>query len=144
MPVTLSTAADDPLITRLFQALNSLVAQDTAPWAALFTPDGIMEFPYAPPGYPARLAGREAIAAYMKDYPNHVTLRQVHCDHVYRAGETRIVEFTAQATAVATGRFFTMRYVAIITPDGDKIKSYRDYWNPLVALTALGRVDAVQ
>jgi ketosteroid isomerase-like protein len=139
-----SIITSDPILRRVFEALHALVAQDTASWAALFTEDGIMEFPYAPPGYPARLEGRTAIEAYMQDYPSHITLRQVHCDHAYRAGETRIVEFSARCTAVVTGRAFTMRYVAVITPEGDKIKTYRDYWNPLAAMTALGHMDAAQ
>jgi len=134
---------DDPIVERLFEALRALTRNETRPWAEMFTPDGIMEFPYAPAGYPERLVGREAIAAYMRDYPAHISLRDIIPDRVFRAGDTRIVEFSAEGTAVATGRPFTMRYVAILTVRGDRVEVYRDYWNPLTALTAVGGLDGL-
>ena len=39
----------------LFGALDALRLGDTNPWAEMFHDDGVMEFPYAPPGFPERL-----------------------------------------------------------------------------------------
>lgn len=131
----------DPIIQALFDALEALTRQETQPWADLFVPEGIMEFPFAPPGYPERLEGRAAIAEFIRAYPAHITLHRVVCDRALRAEDVRVVEFHAEATAVATGRAFTMRYVAILTEKDGRIETYRDYWNPLVGLAALGGWD---
>lgn len=138
-----SLVNDDPIIHRLFGALNSLTKGHTQPWAEMFSPTGVMEFPYAPPGYPQCLEGKAAIAAYIESYPTHIALHNITLDNLYRSGDTRIVEFRVEATAVASGRPFSMRYVAIIKVEDGLICTYRDYWNPLKALEAMGGLDAI-
>ncbi|MYW00174.1 nuclear transport factor 2 family protein, partial [Streptomyces sp. SID3343] len=50
-------------------SLRLLLDKNIPGWVGLWADDGVMEFPFAPDGRPARLEGREAIAAYMRDYP---------------------------------------------------------------------------
>lgn len=134
---------DDPIVARLEAALAALIDGETASWPAMFAEDGEMAFPFAPPGYPTRLAGREAIAAFIATYPEHIRLHRVGLDHAFRDGDTRTVEFHAEATAVSTGRRFTMRYVGVIETRDGLITRYRDYWDGLVAVAAMGGADAV-
>ena len=42
-------------------ALELLLAQDMAAFAGLWAEDGVLEFPFAAPGYPAMVEGRAAV-----------------------------------------------------------------------------------
>lgn len=54
------------------RALALLLAKDMAGFAELWAPDGVLEFPFAPPGYPSRLNGRAEVRDYVRDYPSVV------------------------------------------------------------------------
>jgi|GEM_PF-3346237 len=137
-----SSSHPDPIIERLVEALHALRDGNPAPWSAMFLNMGSMEFPYAPPGYPHRLEGAAAIADYMAGYPAQIRLGQITIDRVLRDGDTRVAEFHAQAHALATGRDYVMHYVSIIEVVDGLIHTYRDYWNPLTALEAIGSLAA--
>ena len=55
-------------------SLRLLLNKDIPAWVALWAEDGLMEFPFAPTGWPRRLEGKEAVAAYMRHYPDHIDL----------------------------------------------------------------------
>jgi ketosteroid isomerase-like protein len=61
----------------------------------------------------------------------------------YHSSTASIVELSAEGIAVSTGNSFVMPYVGIIEHRGGKITRYVDYWNPLVAMVAMGGLDAV-
>ncbi|WP_405983213.1 nuclear transport factor 2 family protein [Streptomyces sp. NBC_00158] len=115
--------------------LRLLLDKDTDGWVRLWAEDGVMEFPFAPPGRPRRLDGRRAIADYMRPYPDHIDL------HDFPEADLRIHETTDPRTAViemrgvgrwvADDRPFDMAYIAVVTVDDGRFTSYRDYWNPL-------------
>ncbi|MFF7651395.1 nuclear transport factor 2 family protein [Streptomyces sp. NPDC007983] len=116
------------------RARELLLAHDMQGFADLWAEDGTMEFPFAPPGWPRRLEGREAVREYVRDYTDHIDLRAVVHEAVHRTADpgVLIVEFTVDAVAVATGRAHRIDYVAVITVRDGEIVSYRDYWNPLM------------
>lgn len=55
-------------------SLRLLLDKNIPGWVGLWAENGVMEFPFAPQGWPERLEGREAIAAYMRHYPDHIDL----------------------------------------------------------------------
>ncbi|MFF4548336.1 nuclear transport factor 2 family protein [Streptomyces sp. NPDC001435] len=55
-------------------SLRLLLDKDIPAWVGLWAEHGVMEFPFAPPSRPQRLEGRQAVAAYMRDYPDHIDL----------------------------------------------------------------------
>ncbi|WP_029900479.1 nuclear transport factor 2 family protein [Nocardia brasiliensis] len=122
------------------RALSLLLAQDMSGFADLWAREGVLEFPFAPPGYPERLVGRAAIAEYLRDYPSILDLREITSRTVHQSvdPEVVIVEFEAAGRVVATGKPYRMRYVAVITVRYSRIQHYRDYWNPLAAADLLG------
>ena len=122
----------------LLTALAALTRDDVRPWVEMFAPEGIQEFPYAPAGNPTRLVGKPAVAAYLADYTKMVHLHHIGPCTFRHSADATVVEFTAEGHAVPTGNQFTMQYVSIIEHQGGKITRYIDYWNPLVALAALG------
>jgi hypothetical protein len=62
--------------------------------------------------------------------------------NVYAVGETVIVEFSCTGEGVETGAPYDQVYISVVTLREGRIAHYRDYWNPLVVLTALGGTDA--
>ncbi|MEV0618839.1 nuclear transport factor 2 family protein [Nonomuraea sp. NPDC050404] len=122
------------------RALELLLAKDMAAFAGLFAEDGVIEFPFAPPGYPPRVEGRTAITAYMRGYPDLLDIREFTEQTVHRTVDPEVVvaEFEAAGRVVATGRPYRMRYIAVLTVRDGEIHHYRDYWNPLAAAEMMG------
>lgn len=114
-------------------SLRLLLDKNIPDWLALWAEDGVMEFPFAPDGWPQRLEGREAIAAYMRPYPDHIDLRDFPDLRIHRTTdpETLVVEMRGVGRLVHTGSPFEMTYIAVVTVQGGRFTSYRDYWNPL-------------
>jgi ketosteroid isomerase-like protein len=113
--------------------LRLLLEKDIPAWIALWAEDGVMEFPFAPPGWPERLEGREAIAAYMRPYPDHIDLRDFPDLRIHRTTdpETLVVEMRGVGRVTGTGAPFDMTYIAVVSVRDGRFVSYRDYWNPL-------------
>ncbi|MGW6907422.1 nuclear transport factor 2 family protein [Streptomyces sp. NPDC054940] len=117
-------------------SLRLLLDKDIPAWVGLWADDGVMEFPFAPPGRPERLAGREAVAAYMRDYPDHIDLHDFPDLRIHRTTDpgTIVVEMRGVGRVVKTGGPFEMTYIAVVTVQDGHFTSYRDYWNPLAVL----------
>ncbi|MCX5192912.1 nuclear transport factor 2 family protein [Streptomyces sp. NBC_00249] len=113
--------------------LRLLLEKDIAGWVDLWDPDGFLEFPFAPPGWPARLEGRAAVAAYMQHYPDHVDVHDFPDVKIHQtvAPETIVVEMRGVGRLVETDTPYDMTYIAVVTVMDGLITSYRDYWNPL-------------
>ncbi|MBV9844219.1 MAG: nuclear transport factor 2 family protein [Kutzneria sp.] len=114
-------------------SLRLLLDKNIAAWVGLWAEDGLMEFPFAPRGWPERLEGKDAIAAYMRHYPDHIDLRDFPEVQIYdtTAPDTIVVEMRGVGHLVETDAPFDMRYIAVVTVQDGRIASYRDYWNPL-------------
>nr|WSZ96666.1 nuclear transport factor 2 family protein [Streptomyces sp. NBC_00857] len=113
--------------------MRLLVDKDIDGWVALWGDNGVIEFPFAPKGFPRRLEGKAAIADYMADYPDHVDLQQVPYLEIHGTDnpETVIAEMRATGRIVATDVPYEMSYIAVVTVKDGRITHYRDYWNPL-------------
>lgn len=124
------------------RALELLLAKDMAAFAGLWSVDGVLEFPFAPSGYPARVEGRAAIAEYLSDYPEKLDIREIPELRLHQSVDPAvvIVEFAATGIVVATGTPYLMRYIAVITVRDNEIEHYRDYWSPLAAAEAMGGI----
>lgn len=120
-------------MTLVARALQLLLHKDMAGFAGLWAVDGVMEFPFAPPGYPSRLEGRAAIEEYLRDYPKMLDIQGFPKQVVHQSvdQDVVVVEFDAEGVVVATGRPYRFSYIAVITTRDGEIVSYRDYWNPL-------------
>ncbi len=114
-------------------SLRLLLDKDIASWVGLWSEHGTMEFPFAPPGWPGRLEGREVVAAYMRDYPDHIDLHDFPDLRIHETTDPRtiVVEMRGVGRVVATGGPFDMTYIAVVTVEDGQFTAYRDYWNPL-------------
>lgn len=124
--------------------LDSLRRNDMRAFADQWAPAGVMEFPFAPPGYRV-LRSRNDVWDYVKDYSSQIRLDEVveHRRHHTLDPDVVILEFSVQGAALQTGNDYRMDYVSVITVEADGIAHFRDYWNSLAAATALGGVDTL-
>ncbi|SDL28968.1 Ketosteroid isomerase-related protein [Lentzea albidocapillata subsp. violacea] len=117
------------------RALQLLLDKDMIGFAGLWAEDGVAEFPFAPPGWPARLEGRAAVEDYVRDYPKMLDIQGFPKQVVHRSTDpdVLIAEFDAEGVVVATGKPYRASYIVVITTRDGEIAHYRDYWNPLLA-----------
>ena len=124
--------------------LDSLRRNDMRAFADQWAPDGVMEFPFAPPGYRV-LNSRDDVWDYVKDYTATIRLDEIteHRRHHTLDPTVVILEFSAKGVLVQTNSPYRMDYVGVITIGPDGIRHYRDYWNSLAVAAAMGGVDAL-
>jgi ketosteroid isomerase-like protein len=125
------------------ESLRLLLAKDMTGYTGLWAADGSIEFPFAPAGYPRRLDGRAAIQDYLRGYPDLLDVQEITEQTVHETVDPAVVvaEFEVAGVAVATGRPYSARYVAILTAHDGEIAHYRDYWSPLAGAELLGGLD---
>ncbi|MFF0515499.1 nuclear transport factor 2 family protein [Streptomyces sp. NPDC004250] len=114
-------------------SLRLLLDKNIPEWVALWAEDGLMEFPFAPDGWPRRLEGKEAIAAYMRHYPDHIDMRDFPDLRIHQTTEpeTIVVEMRGVGRLVETDAPLDVTYIAVVTVRDGHLTSYRDYWSPL-------------
>jgi ketosteroid isomerase-like protein len=105
--------------------------------------DGVVEWPFAGPGAPRRLEGREAIRSFVGGSRVRVLqldeLRSVAV-HETHDPEVIVIEVEAHGRVVATDRPVQLSAIVVMQVRNGEIVSYRDYTNPLAAAEAAGRV----
>ena len=108
----------------------------------MFSEDVVFEFPYAPDGFPRRLEGLPALGSHLERLGPMLELGQFTLHAVHLSDETVTLEFSCDGHGIATGLPYDQDYISVVTLREGRIAHYRDYWNPLVALSALGGADA--
>ncbi|MEJ1201318.1 nuclear transport factor 2 family protein [Streptomyces sp. BB1-1-1] len=133
MPTPTPPTAPAPAADLYRHSLRLLLDKDIDAWVGLWADDGVMEFPFAPGDRPRRLEGREAVAAYMRPYPDHIDLHDFPDLRIHETTDPRtvVVEMRGVGRVVKTGAPFDMTYIAVVTVEDGRFTSYRDYWNPL-------------
>src|SRR3984885_5624636 len=98
--------------------------------ADLFAPDAVIEAPFAPPGAPSRLEGREAI----REYSRHVMasplrLEDYEVTELYQTQDPEVViaEMLTKGTLTATGRSFVATSIQVLRIREGQIVLFRDF-----------------
>jgi ketosteroid isomerase-like protein len=126
--------------------LKYLSAGEIDRWVELFTEDGVLEFPYAPAGFPQSVRGKTELHEYMKNFPEHFKVEFTDLRfHETTDPALVIAEFASRGSALATGRPYNQRYISLVETRDGRISRYVDYWNPQVAAESLrgAEVDGV-
>lgn len=108
----------------------------------LYALDAVHEFPFAYPGAPSRLEGRDGIVdwiaagwkANLLKFERYRTLAV----HDTADPETIVVEQEALGTSASTGTF-TLPNIVVLTARGGLIAHLRDYVDVMAAAAAIGR-----
>ena len=119
----------------LAQRRHVILSGDADDFADLFAPDGVIEAPFAPPGAPARLEGREAI----REYSRHVMASPLRLEdfevaelHQTQDPEVVIVEIRTKGTVTTTGQSFAATSIQILRIRDGQIVLFRDFADPRI------------
>src|ERR1700758_473860 len=115
---------------------------DADGFADLFVPDAVIEAPFAPPGAPSRLEGREAIREYSRQVmASPLRLEDFEVIELYQTQdpEAVIVEMRTTGTVTTTGRPFTATSIQVLRIRQGQIVLFRDFADPRVLEDVLGQ-----
>jgi ketosteroid isomerase-like protein len=103
----------------------------------LFHDEIVFEFPFAPPGRPHRVEGKSALREYLDRYPGRIEFVRLRELVVHETTDPEVVVFEMgiDGRHKETGEPYEMGYVSVVTVHEGKILRYRDYWNPLAAVS---------
>ena len=117
----------------LAQRRHVILSGDADDFADLFAPDGVIEAPFAPPGAPARLEGREAIREYSRRVmASPLRLEGFEVAELYQTQdpEVVIVEMRTKGTVTATGQSFAATSIQVLRIRDGQIVLFRDFADP--------------
>jgi ketosteroid isomerase-like protein len=120
-----------------------MVAGEGVSFADLFAEDGVMEYPFALPGQPRQLRGREEIRAYFAAVGGARQLFAMDgVDALVRETddpEVVVAEIEHHGRSLATGEAYRFRALGVIRVRDGQIVSYQDYMDPIAVARLLGR-----
>jgi uncharacterized protein len=129
----------------LAQRRRLTLSGDADGLADLYAFDAVIEAPFAPPGVPSRLEGREAI----RDYTRRVVASPLRVDEyevteLYQTQdpEVVIVEMRAKGTLTTTGRSFAATSIQILRIREGEIALFRDFANPRILEDLIGHPES--
>jgi uncharacterized protein len=127
-----------PFFRIIAEGLNGLV--DGEDFFDTLAEDAVFEYVVSVPGYPRRVAGREAVAELYRGYGETIVLHgsdelAVHRD---RAASVVVLEYAVHGRAVRTGHAYDNRFISVITIRDRKVARWRDYLDPVAVFNALG------
>ena len=134
-----STADVFPSLSSLLrQALGDLVSSEATSFLDMCDDTIVFEFPYAPVGLTERLVGKSALEAYLPTVADLLTIESMSLSRVIVAAgsEAATIEFSCKGYSKETGARYDQVYVSVLDLNGGLITRYRDYWNPLILLSA--------
>jgi len=127
-----STASPREVFERVLRAILD-VQMDV--YADLFATGGTLDLPFAPPGIPRRIEGREAVRAFIRAgaealgaAPPQWQFRSVQ---VHETVDPEVIVTEFEVHGLAAGRPYQFANLQVMTVRNGEIVSLRDYWNPL-------------
>jgi len=120
-----------------------MVAGEGVSFSDLFAVDGVLRFPFGPPGIPRELRGRDAIgASRLAEGEARSLLAMEGVDMVVRETddpEVVVVEIEHYGHSRALDRRYRFRALGVIRVRDGEIVSYDDYLDPIATAALLGR-----
>ncbi len=125
---------------------DALVSDAGEDFLAMCAEDIVFQFPYAPMGTVTELRGRNTLAEYLPEIGAMITFESMNepVTHPSKDGETFILEFSCRGSGTDTGARYDQQYISVIQLREGRIIHYRDYWNPLILLNAVGGVEVLK
>ena len=106
---------------------------DADAFAELFAPDGVIESPFASPGMPARLEGREAIREFGRQLARSpLRIDDLEMVAVHETADPEVVITETITTGTAHERPIAARSVGVFRIRDGQIVLFRDYADPRV------------
>jgi uncharacterized protein len=127
------------------EQVRRMVAGEGVVFADLFAEDGVLEYPFAMPGQPRQLCGREAIRGYFGALAASASRELFEMDGVEALvrdtddPEVVVTEIEHHGQSSVTGKPYRFRALGVIRVRNGEIVSYQDYMDPIAAARLLGR-----
>lgn len=106
-------------------------------YADVFSTDATFEIPFAPPGVPRRIQGREQIRAFFAAAQEQVQTVSRRWEfrnvvvHETADPEVIVTEFDVHGELPNTGEPYQFANLQVLTVREGELVHLRDYWNPL-------------
>ncbi|WP_428489116.1 nuclear transport factor 2 family protein [Rhodopila sp.] len=133
------TDAVESFPAMLRRVLGNCLKPDAETFPDMFAVDGVLEYPFAPPGLSTPIAGRDAIIA---NFERIRTLFRI--DGVADVSEIEVsdpdmvvLEFSGHGEGLLTKEAYNQRYISVIRMRDGNIVHYKDYWNPIALVQAV-------
>ena len=127
------------------ELVRRMVAGEGVVFADLFAEDGVLRFPFAPPGMPREIRGREAIRATRTSEAGSRSLLVMDAvELVVRQTddpEVVVTEIEHYGHSHALDGPYRFRALAVVRVRDGEIVSYDDYMDPIAMAALLGRTD---
>jgi hypothetical protein len=125
------------------ELVRQMVAGEGVVFADLFADDGVLRFPFAPPGMPREIRGREAIRAARASEEGRRSLFAMDgVDLVVRETddpEVVVTEIEHYGHSHALEGPYRFRALGVVRVRDGEIVSYDDYMDPIAMAALLGR-----
>ena len=125
------------------ELVRKMVAGEGVVFADLFAADGVLTYPFAFPGQPPELRGRDAIREYFgRRAGSRAAFVMEGVDAVIRETddpEVVVAEITHHGHSTVTDAPYQLKALGVIRVRDGEIVRYDDYMNPLALATLLGR-----
>ena len=125
------------------EQVRKMVAGEGVVFADLFAADGVLVYPFAPPGHPEELRGQDAIRAFFATLGRSRELfTMAAIDAVtWRTDDPEVVvtQITHHGTSNVTGTPYQLTALGIIRVRDGMIVRYEDYMDPIALARLLGR-----
>jgi ketosteroid isomerase-like protein len=125
------------------EEVRRMVAGEGVVFADLFAADGVLTYPFAPPGQPRELRGRDAIRSYFGAMGQARELFAMEgAEAVVRETsdpEVVVAEITHHGWSHVTGAPYRFTALGVIRVRDGEIVCYDDYMDPIALARLLGR-----
>lgn len=125
------------------EQVRKMVAGEGVVFADLFAADGVLAYPFAPPGHPTELRGRDSIRAFFAGMGSTRDLFIMEgVDAVVRETddpEVVVTEITHYGRSNVTGTPYRLTALGVIRVRDGEIIRYDDYMDPIALARLLGR-----
>lgn len=128
------------------ERVGRMVGGAAISFADMFAADGVLTYPFAAPGTPGQLRGREAVRAHfaaiadgsgaLLDVEGITTVVRETDDP-----EVVVAEIAHHGRSRVTGAPYRIAAVGVIRVRGGEIVQYDDYMDPVAVSAALGRTE---
>lgn len=123
--------------------VRKMVAGEGVVFADLFAPDGVLAYPFAPPGHPQELRGSDAIRSFFAGMEQSRQMFAMEgVEGVVRETddpEVVVTEITHHGRSRATDAPYRFTALGVIRVRDGQIVRYDDYMDPIALARLLGR-----
>lgn len=126
------------------EQVRRMVSGEGVVFADLFAAEGVLAYPFALPGQPPELRGREAIGAYFAKMGSarDLFVMEEEVESLVRETddpEVVVTEITHRGRSRVTGETYRLTALGVIRVRNGEIVHYDDYMNPIALARMLGR-----